>query len=93
MQGKKVESFVTDFYTLVEHCVYSILGDEMLRDHLVVGIRSSKLSKKLHLDPNLTLERALTKIRWVEAVKQQQPVDRGELPELRAEVLLVGVPQ
>ena len=49
-EGKPVEAFVTDLYTLVEHCAYGDLHEEMIRDCLVVGIRSAKLSEKLQLD-------------------------------------------
>ena len=50
----------------------------MIRDRLVVGLRDATLSEKLQLDAELTLERALTKVRQAEAVKKQQPLMRGE---------------
>ena len=50
----------------------------MIRDRIVVGICDSKLSEKLQLDLDLTLDKAVAQVRQAEAVKQQQPVIRGE---------------
>ena len=63
---------------LVEHCGYSDLHDEMIRDRIVVGIRSSALSEKLQLDPRLTLDSAITQVCQAEAVTQQQPLLCGK---------------
>lgn len=73
-----MDSFITDLYALAEHCSYGGLHDEMIRDRLVVGLRSAKLSEKLQLDAELTLEKAVTKVRQTEAIKLQQSVVRGE---------------
>ena len=56
-EGEPVDSFIT---ALSEHCQFGALQDEMLRDRTVVGIRNASLSEKLHLDPTLTLEKAVT---------------------------------
>ena len=77
-EGEPIDVFITDLYTLAEHCSYGELHDEMIRDRIVVGIRSAKLSEKLQLDPKLTLETAVTQARQAEAVKLQQAVIRGE---------------
>ena len=77
-RGESVDSFITDLYALAEYCGYGPLHDEMIRDRLVVGICDASLSEKLQLDPDLTLAKALTKVRQAEAVKQQQPVLRGD---------------
>ena len=53
------------------------LHDEMIRDRIVVGLRDARLSEKLQLDPELTLEKAVTQVRQAEAVKQQQSLMRG----------------
>ena len=76
--GEPVDAFITTLYELAEHCSYGALHDEMIRDRLVVGIRDAKLSEKLQLDPDLTLEKAITQVRQAETVKQQQPMIRGE---------------
>ncbi|KAL5017541.1 hypothetical protein ScPMuIL_007130 [Solemya velum] len=70
--GESADSFITALYTLVEHCEYGQLKDEMIRDRIVVGIRDSKMSEKLQLDPNLTLEKAVAQVRQREAVQKQQ---------------------
>ena len=42
-----------------------------------MGLRDARLSEKLQLDPELTLEKAVTQVRQAEAVKQQQLLVRG----------------
>ena len=74
-EGESVDSFVTALYALAEHCSYGALHDEMIRDRLVVGLQSAKMSEKLQLDSELTLEKAVTQ---AEAIKQQQTLLRGE---------------
>ena len=77
-EGETVDAFVTDLHALAEHCAYGVLHEEMIRDRLVVGIRSAALSEKLQLDSDLTLEKAMTQARQAEAVKLQQPLIRSE---------------
>lgn len=50
----------------------------MIRDRIVVGLRDAALSKKLHLDPELTLDKAVTVVRQSETVRKQQTVVRGD---------------
>jgi hypothetical protein len=76
-EGESVDDFVTSLYRLVEHCDYGALAQEMIRDRIVVGIRDYKLSEQLQLDSELTLEKAISKVRQSEAVKQQQMIVRG----------------
>ena len=42
----------------------------MIRDIIVVGLRDAALPEKLQLDSKLTLERAATKARQAETVRQ-----------------------
>ena len=77
-EGEPVDAFVTDLYALAEHCSFGALHDEMIRDRLVVGLLSARLSEKLQLDAELTLEKAITQVRQAEAKKFQQSVIRGE---------------
>ena len=42
-----------------------------------MGIRDEKLSQKLQLDPDLTLEKAKNMVQQNEAVRQQQAIMRG----------------
>ena len=75
--GESVDTFITDLYGLAEHCQFGTLHDEMIRDRIVVGLLDQKLSEKLQLDSELTLEKAINSTRECEAVKKQQPVVRG----------------
>ena len=77
-EEESVDSFITALYELAEHCGYADLHDEMISDKIVVGIRSSSLSEKLQLDPDLTLSKAVTLVRQTEAIKQQQTLLRGQ---------------
>ena len=67
-EGEPVDAFITAPHTLAEHCGYGGLHDEMVRDRIVVGIRNSALSEKLELDPDLTLQSAITRVRQAEPV-------------------------
>ena len=75
-EGEPVEKF-TSLYALAEHCNYGSLHNEMIRDRIVVGIRNASLSEKLQLNPDLTLDMAITQARQSEAIKQQQPLLRA----------------
>lgn len=75
--GESVDSFITDLYCLAKYCNYGTLHDEMIRDRLVVGLLDSRLSEKLQMDSELTLEKAVTSSRQSELVKKQQSVVRG----------------
>ena len=54
--NETVDEFITDLYRLAEHCNFGALHDELVRDRIVVGIRDSKLSEKLQMESELTLE-------------------------------------
>ena len=72
-----MDTFITALYGLAEHCRYGDLHDEMIRDHIVVGIRNVALSEKLQLKADLTLKEAVTQVRQSEAIKPQQPLLRS----------------
>ena len=73
-----VDSYVTALYVLAEHCRFGALHDELIRDRIVVGLKDFKLSERLQLDADLTLEKAINQARQTEAVKQQQSIVRGD---------------
>lgn len=57
----------------------------MVHDRLVVGLQNAALSEKLQMDADLSLQTAISSACQREAVKQQQPVVRGEsLPNVDA---------
>ena len=70
--GEAVDSFITDLYGLAEHCQFGFLHDEMIRDRIVVVLADQKLSEKLQLDADLTLEKAINSVRQSESVRSQQ---------------------
>ena len=77
--GESVDSFITALYGLPEYCGYGNLHDVMICDKIVVGPRiCDSLLAKLQLDSELTLTKAVTLVRQAEAVKQQQPLLRGQ---------------
>lgn len=44
----------------------------MVRGRLLVGLRDKRLSEQLQMDPELTLQKAVTKAKQSEMVKKQQ---------------------
>ena len=82
-EGESVDDFITSLYGLVEHCNYGTLKDEMIRDRLVAGVRDASLSLKLQMDPELTLEKAVSIARQSETIKKQQIELRGGQPEVK----------
>lgn len=45
---------------------------EPIRDRILVGIKNRKLSEQLQLDSDLTLSKAIQRVRQSETVKKQQ---------------------
>ena len=76
--GEAVDSFITDLYGLAEHGQFGLLHGEMIRDRIVVGLADQKLSEKLQLDADLTLEKAINTVRQSESVRSQQSIVRGQ---------------
>lgn len=79
-EGESAAEFITALYALVETCDYGNLKEELLRDRIVVGVRDKKLSTKLQMEGDLTLERAVLLTKQTETVGRQQenlkqPVD------------------
>ena len=72
LQGETVEKYIMELHALAESCEYGEKTPEMIRDRLVVGIRDDTMSRKLQLEPDLTLETAKKKIRQEEVVWEQQ---------------------
>ncbi|KAJ8367397.1 hypothetical protein AAFF_G00320240 [Aldrovandia affinis] len=59
--GESADCFITALHCLAEHCGYGTLHNEMVRDRLVVGLRDRRLSEQLQMDPELTLQKAVTR--------------------------------
>ena len=84
LPGEPADKFITSLYCLVEHCGYGELQDEMIRDRIVVGLHDATLSEKLQLELELTLESAIAKVRQAELIRKQQPVVRGDKPNIES---------
>ena len=67
-ENESVDNFITDLFTLAQHCNYRTLHDEMVRDRIVVGLKDKTLSEKLQLEADLTLEKATNQARQKELV-------------------------
>ena len=67
-ENESVDNFITDLFTLEQHCKYGTLHDEMVRDRIVVGLKDKTLSEKLLLEADLTLEKAINQARQKELV-------------------------
>ena len=76
-EGEPMDTYIMELYKLTENCDYGTLQAEMIRDRIVVGIRDEALSKRLQLDPDLTLEKAKKIERQQDAVQEQQQVLKG----------------
>lgn len=69
IEGELIEDFITDLHMLSENCEYGTLKEEMIRDRIVVGVRDRKLSEKLQLVKDLTLQKAVDEVRQHYAVR------------------------
>ena len=69
-----MDTFITDLFTLAQHCNYGNLHDEMVRDRIVVRLKDKSLSEKLQLEAELTLENAINQARQ----REQQGIIRQE---------------
>ena len=58
-EDETVDTFITALHALATHCNFGSLKDEMIQDRIVVGLQDAKLLKKLQLDPELTLPKAI----------------------------------
>ncbi|KAI4898509.1 hypothetical protein NFI96_006164, partial [Prochilodus magdalenae] len=86
--GEPVESFVRSLYELAEYCEFGTAKNEHIRDRIVIGLTDSDVSQKLQLEPELTLEKAITVARQSEQIKKQQANLRAEkhVDELRSKM-------
>ena len=72
LDGESVEQYVVDLHSLARNCNFGALSEELIRDRIVIGITDKALSRRLQLDPSLTLKKVIKIVRQTEAVQQQQ---------------------
>ena len=75
--GESVDVFIQDLFTLAEHCDYSVLREQLIRDRIVVGVIDDALSDRLQAQADLTLDQSVQLSRQAEARKLQWNVVRG----------------
>uniref|UniRef100_A0A674F211 C2H2-type domain-containing protein n=1 Tax=Salmo trutta TaxID=8032 RepID=A0A674F211_SALTR len=75
--GETADDFISALHCLSQHCGYGALLSEMIRDRLVAGLLDRRLSKQLQMDPELTLDKAVTHIRQTEIVEKQQDLQEN----------------
>ena len=75
--GETASSFITVIHKLAETCEYGALREDLIRNRLIAGISDAKLSEKLQMMADLTLEKAITTVRQAEQIHQQQGIVRG----------------
>ena len=85
------DEFIVALHKLADTCDYGTLRDQLVRDRLVAGLRDARLSERLQLDPELTLEKATTTVRQSELVHNQQTVLRSSSPSPSVDVNTVQV--
>eukprot|EP00117_Sycon_ciliatum_P048077 scpid59649/ scgid0554/ Retrovirus-related Pol polyprotein from transposon 17.6; Protease; Reverse transcriptase; Endonuclease len=69
---ESLDAFVNDLYRLADRCNFKAMHDEMLRDRLIAGLADARLSERLQMDSDMTLEKALAHARQSAAIKEQQ---------------------
>ena len=74
--GETIEQYVRCLYILSEHADFPD-RNETIRDRLVLGVLDQELSEKLQLEPDLTLNNAITKARQSERVKTELELQRS----------------
>jgi hypothetical protein len=71
IQGtKSVEEFQRELYALSKHCEFKD-RDDQIRDRFVLGLTDVDVKRKLHLEPDLTLEKAIKIAKQFEQVHSQ----------------------
>ena len=81
-QGEGIDSYVTKLRRLAtcSTCEYDALEDQLIRDRIVIGIRSKEVRGRLLRDTNLTLKKAVDVCRSDEATSQQLQSIAGSTP-------------
>ena len=92
--GESAEQYILALYRLAENCDYDHQHKEQtIRDRLVVGIRDKKLSERLQMDRQLTLDKAKQLIRQAEAVRDQNETLHGEAGESKSNPIHIDAVQ
>ena len=69
--GETIDQYVTVLRKLSETCGFSTLKNSLIKDRIVLGICDTKTTERLPIS-DLTLEKAIDKVRSAEATEIQQ---------------------
>ena len=78
--NEPIENFISDLHSLADKCDYADLKEQLIRDRLIVGMSNKKLSEKLQMKEDLTLQKAVDEVVQSEMVHQQQKLLRNGAP-------------
>ena len=69
--SETIDQYVTDLRSRSQPCEFGDLADSLIRDMIVIGIRSNGLRESLLQEPDLSLDTALNKCRSKEQTKHR----------------------
>ena len=84
-EGESIEHFVRSLYELAEYCDFRDHRDENIRDRLVLGIKDRDLTKKLQLETDLTLKKAIDLSRHYEMVTSQVSEQKESIDHMKVD--------
>lgn len=71
--NERIDDYIAKVYSAAELCKYpQNIKEELIRDRIIVGINNLKLSNNLQMDPNISLETVLLRVKQSEEVIRQQ---------------------
>ena len=77
--NENIDQYLNRLRKLASTCAYGALCDELIRDRLVIGIKSHEVRKRLLREKALTLDTALDIIRAAETASDQLKKIDGEI--------------
>ena len=78
-ENENIDQYLNRLRKLRSTCAYGSLCDELIRDRLVIRIKSHEVRRRLHRDKALTLHTALSIIRAAETASDRLKKIGGEI--------------
>ena len=69
--GESIDSFVTSLRQLADTCEFENLKESLIRDRVVIGVKSKRMTQRLLRTENLTLAKAIEIVRSEDAANTQ----------------------